>query len=229
LTFEEKQAQLIKLYDEWAECERCGLCAPENRRRHHVVFGDGNPDAALMIVGEAPGEKEDITGAPFKGASGKAVDRFLGALDSSREEVFITNVVACRPTDETGKKNRKPDKEEIAECAPRLHQIINIVDPFVVLMLGNTPLKALTQAKGGITKYAKDITRPRLQVVTPGLQVPVTRDGFATFHPSFLLRKWEEEEGSDVHRSFLTWEKAFKVADMYAQIYRGIEPPLRGE
>jgi uracil-DNA glycosylase family 4 len=215
---DQKMARMGEVYADWRDCRRCNLC----RTRTKVVFGEGNPNAQLMIIGEAPGEHEDLSGNPFRGRAGEVVDDFLSLFNSSREEVFITNVLACRPPD-----NRDPTKEEMQACLPRLYETIRLVDPYVILLLGAAALKALTDEKRGITKIAQDSTLPSIKACVPGVQVPLAWPAFATFHPSYLLRNWSTAEGGDVHRSYLCWEKAFKVSDSYAEHYRGITPPLR--
>jgi DNA polymerase len=229
MTPEEKKEALQDLYQDWVECERCALCNPRARRRINVVFGEGNPDARVLIVGEPPGRDEDASGSPYQGRDAEVVDDFLANNASTRNDVFITSIVGCRPTDdEDPTRNRTPVKAEIAACLPRVHRIIEIIDPDVVLLLGNTALKALTKEKRNVTKLS---TSPHLynvvEVVTPGQQIPVSRAGICTFAPSYLRMKWSLEEGSDVHKAFLMWKKAFSVADMFGQIYRGVVTPDR--
>lgn len=223
-----KMELLGELFDDWSACERCGLCEPPGRRRHHVVFGEGNPNAHLVIVGDAPGEQEDITGHPFAGRTGEVIDMFLEAFNSSRDEVFLLNVVGCRPTEEEqSNQNRPPSREEIAACFPRVSRTLEIIDPYVVLVLGSTALRALSPTKGGIKSAAQDAHIPDIRVSTPGQFVPIERTGFATWHPSYLLRNWSQSDGGPVHQSFLTWEKAFRVSDTFAELYRGVTPPSR--
>ncbi|HSG27418.1 MAG TPA: uracil-DNA glycosylase, partial [Candidatus Krumholzibacterium sp.] len=122
---EQKMQLLGELFDDWTDCERCGLCSPRGRKRNNVVFGEGNPDANLMVIGEAPGDHEDVTGRPFAGRSGEIIDMYLESFNSSRDEVFITNMVGCRPTEpDKAQQNRAPSKQEIAACLPRVSRII---------------------------------------------------------------------------------------------------------
>jgi uracil-DNA glycosylase family 4 len=229
MNIEKKMRLLQELYDEWAECSRCPLAKPTGRHRHNIVFGEGNPDAKVLIVGEAPGEQEDITGHPFAGRSGEVLDMFLDSCCSNRDEVFIVNIVACRPTEhDDPKANRRPTKTEMKACRPRLDRIIEVVDPYVVVMLGTVAMKALTSEKTNITSVARKNPGPALDVVTQGTMVELTRPGFATFHPSYLLRIGMplEPEG-DVHKAYKTFHKAFTMADTYAELYHGITPPRR--
>lgn len=136
MTPKQKEEALVELYGQWSACTRCRLHEPQGRTRKNVVFGEGNPHAPLMVVGEAPGDEEDKTGQPFEGASGNVINGFLESLSARRDDIFIVNVVGCRPTElENPKRNRAPESDEIKACFPRLQRIIEIVDPFVILML----------------------------------------------------------------------------------------------
>lgn len=141
-----KQALLDELHVEWADCERCHL----HETRGNVVFGEGNPNADLLFVGEGPGDDEDKCGCPFVGRAGELFDAFLQTVDLPRASIYITNLVGCRPP-----KNRDPNKEERDACLERLNQIIYIVDPLLIIPMGKVALKALV--KGGrdwaITEY----------------------------------------------------------------------------
>lgn len=114
-----------------------------------VVFGEGNADAYLVLVGEAPGEKETKYVKPFAGAAGKNLDEFLNVLNLKREEIYITNTVKFRPYEinpKTGRiSNRTPNKEEIELCLPFLHKQLEVIKPSIVVTLGNIALKALTK------------------------------------------------------------------------------------
>tara|TARA_Y100001970_G_C14223901_1_gene854380 strand:+ start:931 stop:1626 length:696 start_codon:yes stop_codon:yes gene_type:complete len=225
---ETKIELLEELVDEYANCDKCGLCNPTDRKRNNVVFADGNVDASLMIIGEAPGEQEDLHGVPFVGPAGDLFEKLLRSFNSSRDEVFITNVVCCRPTQEDNpRKNRAPSKEEIAACSDRLHQTIEIVDPFVILLLGNAPLKSLTKERKTLTSLSRDENHCAVDVYTNGQCTEVTRSGIVTFHPSYLLRNDDMSDSGDMAKSYYAWEKAFALADKYNEIYKGIPIPMR--
>jgi DNA polymerase len=134
---------LQRLYEEARDCQRCALAAT----RTQVVFGDGNPQAAIMFVGEAPGFHEDRQGKPFVGAAGKLLDRLLGEIGLQRREVYIANVIKCRPPE-----NRNPRPEEIEACQPYLWQQIELIRPKVICTLGNFSTQLLLGRKVGITK-----------------------------------------------------------------------------
>ncbi|MDQ6928947.1 MAG: uracil-DNA glycosylase [Actinomycetota bacterium] len=159
---------LAEVEQEALACTRCPLA----ERRTNVVFGVGDPNADLMFIGEGPGEQEDLKGEPFVGRSGKLLDRLvLEELGISRERFYIANCVKCRPPG-----NRDPRPEEIATCSPYLDAQLDLIDPKVVLTLGNFATKLLLQRTEGITQL-----RGQAYPYRRGYLVP-------TFHPSAVLR-----------------------------------------
>jgi len=137
------RSRLEGLTAEALACTACRLA----EGRTHVVFGDGNPDADVVIVGEAPGQREDEQGLPFVGPSGKLLDRLLGEIDLRREDVYISNIVKCRPP-----KNRDPRPDEIEACKGYLREQLSLIDPKVVVTLGNFSTKLLLNTETGITR-----------------------------------------------------------------------------
>jgi len=165
---EERASQLQALADEAAICTRCDLSGG----RTNVVFGYGDPDADLMIVGEGPGRHEDEQGLPFVGRSGQLLDQLLGEIDLRREDnVYIGNVVKCRPPG-----NRDPRQDEIDTCKSYLREQLRLIDPKVVVTLGNFSSKLLLRTETGITKL-----RGRAYEWWGRFLVP-------TFHPAAALR-----------------------------------------
>lgn len=158
---------LKELYQQHFECQRCGL----GPSRTQFVFGDGNPQSRLMFVGEGPGAEEDSQGIPFVGKAGRLLTRMIEVLGIDRQDVYITNVVKCRPPG-----NRNPQAEEIGHCRPILEQQIELVNPSLIVTLGNVPTQALLPGSPGITKMRGQLKRYREWDVLP------------TFHPSYLLR-----------------------------------------
>ncbi len=156
------------LRDDALGCTRCRLS--ENRTQ--VVFGVGDPDADLMFVGEGPGAQEDIEGEPFVGRSGKLLDRLIAEeMGLTRDVCYIANVVKCRPPD-----NRDPKPDEVETCRPYLERQIELIDPKVIVTLGNFSAKLLLDTTVGITKL-----RGRTYQYGPAVLVP-------TFHPAAVLR-----------------------------------------
>lgn len=169
--------------------EGCGLRATAKQ----LVFADGNPDARLMFVGEAPGRDEDIAGLPFVGPSGKLLDRMLGAIGLDRGSVYIANIVPWRPPG-----NRDPSLHETQTCLPFIQRQIELVDPDIVVCLGKPSMAALLGVTDGIRK-----TRGRWFNYATG-----KRDirAMATFHPAYLLRSPLEKRFA--WRDFLAIRKA---------------------
>ena len=142
-TGEQRRERLVEVYNEAVVCDRCPLSAT----RTQVVFGAGNADADLMFVGEAPGAEEDRRGLPFVGRAGGLLTELLEELGMSRSDVFIANVLMCRPPG-----NRDPAPIEIESCHPYLFEKIRLIEPRVVCTLGNFATKLLTGSGTGITR-----------------------------------------------------------------------------
>ena len=145
-----------------------------------AVFADGNPSSKIMLVGEAPGADEDKYGIPFVGRAGQLLDKMLSAIGLDRKKVYISNVIPWRPPG-----NRQPTNEEILQCLPFIQKHIEIINPFILILLGGTAAKALLTTSQGITK----LRGKWHQYNSLGLSYPIiTR---AIFHPAFLLRSPE--------------------------------------
>lgn len=130
----------LNLQQEYSQCQRCpALC----KSRTQVVFGSGNPQAEVLFIGEAPGAEEDKQGIPFCGASGKVLQELLASINLTREDVFITNTILCRP-----ENNRNPDKQEVENCRERLDQLIAIMKPKVIVTIGNFATERILGKKG---------------------------------------------------------------------------------
>jgi uracil-DNA glycosylase len=168
---EERREDLVQLYREASACTKC----PLSQGRTKVVFGNGNADADLMFVGEGPGQHEDLQGLPFVGRAGKLLDQLLGDIGLSRSDVFVANVVKCRPPG-----NRDPLPEEIEACKPYLHKQIELIEPKVICTLGNFSTKLLTRSQRGITGVHG---RPQVHEIG-GRTVRV----FPIYHPAAALR-----------------------------------------
>jgi DNA polymerase len=154
--------------DDALACRRCGLC----ETRTTVVFGEGGRTPRLMVVGEAPGADEDATGRPFVGRAGQLLTRMLAAIGLQRGDVYIANVLKCRPPE-----NRAPRPDEVAACRPYLLEQMRLLAPDLVLILGNHAAKAILQTDRGISSL-----RGRVTTSPDGWRV------LPTFHPAYLLR-----------------------------------------
>jgi uracil-DNA glycosylase family 4 len=164
------------------QCQRCALGAT----RTNAVIGRGNPKADILIVGEGPGQNEDETGIAFVGKAGQLLDKILASVSLTENDVFICNVVKCRPPG-----NRDPEKSEIEACKGYLLEQIRLVNPKIILLTGKYAMSTLLGIKQGITKV-------RGQWVEQGdrLYMPI-------FHPAYLLRNQSREKGSP---KWLMWQ-----------------------
>jgi len=187
--------------------EGCTAC-PLSMERTNAVPGEGSLESPVVFVGEAPGADEDASGRPFVGRAGQLLTKILESVNLSREDVYITNIVKCRPP-----KNRVPTYEEMKSCSPFLLSQLAVIKPKLIVTLGATALSFfLENEKVAITKC-----RGQLFDWYPGVKI------FAMFHPSYLLRNPSRTPGSP---KYLTWEDIKKVKKMYDQALRGEEISL---
>jgi DNA polymerase len=163
-------------------CQRCDLGAG----RTHAVIGRGSLQAPIMIVGEGPGQNEDETGLPFVGKAGQLLDKILASVELTEADVFICNIVKCRPPG-----NRAPTIEEMDACRPYLMEQIRMVDPKIILLTGASSVRGITGDKRGITKI-----RGQWMEWEGRLCMPI-------FHPAYLLRNQSREKGSP---KWLMWQ-----------------------
>lgn len=179
ITPQQKQEYLDKIYAEFQDCNRCRLA--ENRNK--FVLGEGDADADIMFVGEGPGAQEDKTGRPFVGRAGKLFSKMLDAIDLSREKVYITNIVKCRPP-----KNRDPKPDEIKACLPFLNYQIKIIRPNLICALGKVAANTLLQKDTSLSNLRNNIFSFN------------NTDLVVTYHPSALLyhSKWKRPAWEDL-------------------------------
>lgn len=164
---EDTAARLQALAERVGDCRSCRLC----EARSTIVFGDGNPSAGILFIGEGPGANEDEQGVPFVGRAGQLLDRILASIDLDRESAYITNIVKCRPPG-----NRTPSNDEVAACWWMLEEQIRIMDPGVIVTLGAPASRTMIGTSEGIGKLRGSIHRFGDIPVVP------------TYHPAALLR-----------------------------------------
>jgi len=186
----EKAKELEKIAE---QARRCRLCELGSRRKN-AVPGEGSPNARIMFIGEAPGADEDAKGIPFVGRAGQLLDKIIAACGLKRSEIYIGNILKCRPPD-----NRDPRAEEIISCLPYLQRQIEIIAPEIIVALGahaaRTLLdttKSIGQLRGHFEPYYTGIGRPPIKLM-------------ATYHPAYLLRNYSQENRKRV------WEDMKKV------------------
>jgi uracil-DNA glycosylase family 4 len=158
---------LLKTRTDLGDCTRCKL----HKGRNKIVFGDGNPKAELVFVGEGPGHDEDVQGLPFVGRAGKLLTQMIEAMGLQRKDVYICNVVKCRPPE-----NRAPEKDEVATCSPFLLRQIDVIAPKVIVCLGSVAAQTLLETNRGISQFRGQWLEFR------------GRKLLATYHPAYLLR-----------------------------------------
>ena len=181
---EPQDASLEAIREDIGECVRCKL----HQTRTHIVFGEGDPNAKLVFVGEGPGADEDATGRPFVGRAGQLLDKIIAAIGLRREEVYIANVVKCRPPG-----NRTPEKDETSTCEQFLFRQLGFIRPSVIVTLGSPAFQTILRTKDPITRARGEWRDWNGVKVMP------------TFHPAYLLRAPEKKREA--------WEDMKKVRD----------------
>jgi|WetSurMetagenome_2_1015567.scaffolds.fasta_scaffold147792_1 uracil-DNA glycosylase len=180
-----KEAALKFIREEIGDCKRCRLSG----KRTNIVFGEGNPCARLMFIGEAPGREEDLQGRPFVGDAGTVLTRLINKMGFQREDVYIANIVKCRPP-----LNRDPEPDEIGVCTAFIERQIEVVSPEVIMSLGRISTMTLT----GDVKLKITAVRGKF-ISYKGIPV------MPTFHPAYLIRNPKDK--------WLTWNDAQKVLE----------------
>ena len=182
---------LAELEQQALVCRKCPLC----QNRNHVVFGEGDPGAKLMFIGEGPGADEDLSGRPFVGRAGELLTKMITAMQFTRQEVYIANIVKCRPP-----YNRAPMPEEAAGCLPYLQKQIELIKPECIVLLGASAAHFLLDRNEGITKLrGKWLDYCGIPVMP-------------TFHPAFLLRQESAKREA--------WQDLQQVMAKFGKIYR---------
>ncbi len=181
-SIQHKSEALRLLIDEIGDCRRCKLW----KHRKNIVFGEGSSGAALMFIGEGPGREEDIHARPFVGDAGKLLTKMIIKMGMKREEVFIANIVKCRPP-----SNRNPEEDEIAACMPFVEKQVEIINPDVIMSLGRISSNALTGANIPISRQRGNFFDYRGIPLMP------------TFHPAYLMRNPKDK--------WLTWDDVQQV------------------
>lgn len=173
----EKALRLDNLRSKIGDCRLCKLW----KGRTNIVFGTGNPEARLIFVGEGPGGEEDLQGKPFVGKAGELLTNMIKAMGLKRDDVYIANVVKCRPPG-----NRNPEEDEISACRPFLEEQIDIIAPRVICALGAFAAQTLLDTKSRISELREKVHEKRGRKIVP------------TFHPAYLLRNPQDKR--------LAWE-----------------------
>ncbi len=206
-------------YDQLVDCMRVCTRCELSKSRHKVVVGAGPTPCSLMIIGEAPGKDEDMQGEPFVGRSGQLLTKILESVGIIRgRDVFIANTIKCRPPG-----NRDPQLIELKACRGYLMRQLNVVQPKVLILLGNPALKTILGTEHAITKVRGNWFQARVSYSkTPLYIMPI-------FHPSYLLRNQSKDKGSP---KWLTWQDIREVKtalDFYKEEARDVDAVYRLE
>ena len=185
-----KAAALAAVRAELGDCQRCGLC----KQRKNIVFGEGNPEAPVVFVGEGPGADEDRTGRPFVGRAGELLTRMIEGLEWRRDDVYICNIVKCRPPG-----NRDPQPDEVSTCRPFLEQQLSVIQPKVIVTLGKPATSTLLGRNVAITRLRGNWQEWNGVPLMP------------TLHPAYVLRQYTRETRQAV------WDDLRAVRERVAQ------------
>lgn len=180
--------RLEKMYLNYQSCQRCDLW----KGRTNIVFGEGNINTAILFVGEAPGYNEDIEGVPFCGAAGYLLNNYLDLIGAERKDIYITNVVKCRPPN-----NRNPYIKEIESCKEILSNQLEIISPKIIVTLGNIATKAFINLPNGITELRGRWFQKNEYKILP------------MFHPAALLR--DPDKKKDTTKDFELLRREFNL------------------
>ncbi|OUC16043.1 MAG: uracil-DNA glycosylase [Alkalinema sp. CACIAM 70d] len=188
-------ASMAEIKAHCSECQRCELGAT----RTNAVISRGNPNARIMIIGEGPGENEDLTGQPFVGKAGQLLDKILESVRLTEDDVFICNIVKCRPPG-----NRKPARDEMNACRPYLLEQIRLVDPKIIIMAGASAIEGLLNEKNVKITQIRGTWRDW-----------EGRSCMPVFHPSYLLRNPSRTQGSP---KWLMWQDIQEVRRKFDEL-----------
>jgi len=238
--YSDKENAVLSIFSKWKGCKKCDLGKLREKKREDtggiggkIVFGDGDVNADLVVIGIGPGETEDVDGMPFVGESGKILDDYLDLVSLSREELFVMNIVACRPfsnsidfrTKKPREENRDPTPKERETCRPLWQEVLYTIDPLLVVAMGK-PVVSEVAGKG--TAAMREVQGSVMTCTIPGKAVPVTYPVIPMYHPAFLSRSGDHYDGGPWHQAKVGWRRAVYFLDQLRNIYHGTPMPDRG-
>jgi uracil-DNA glycosylase family 4 len=238
--YSEKDQAILEVFKQWQDCTKCELGKQREKKRidsggysGKMVFGDGDTGADMVIIGIGPGENEDIDGAPFTGESGNILDEYLEAVRMLRKELFIMNIVACRPfskvldfkTKREREENRDPTQAERDACRPLWQEVLYHIDPLLVVAMGKPAVMEVTGKRSiGMRSANGYIDRCTI----PGRITPITYPVMSMYHPAYLSRSGDTFHGGPWHQALIAWKRAVYYLDQLRNLYRGTPMPDRG-
>lgn len=238
--YTEKERAVLSTLKEWEDCEKCEL-GKQRAKKHldsegragHIVFGDGSVETDLVVIGIGPGENEDIQGSPFVGESGQVLDEYLGEVGIIREDIFVMNIVACRPfsqsidfkTKQNKEENRDPTPPEREACRPLWQKLLYIIDPLVVVVMGRP---TVLEVAGLRSVSMRDVQGTVMTGQIPGMVLPTTYTIIPMYHPAFLSRSGDTYQGGPWHQALVSWKRTVYILDQLRNLYYGTPIPNRG-
>lgn len=236
----DKEQAVLSIFSQWDGCEKCELGVQRKKKytdtsgeAGNIVFGDGNVNADMVLIGIGPGEEEDAKGCPFVGESGQILDDYLKAISFPRDDLFIMNIVACRPfskaidfkTKRQKEENRDPTPLERERCRPLWQEVLYIVDPLIVVALGKPVVAEVT---GQRSASMREVQGTVMTCQIPGKAVPTTYPVIPMYHPAFLSRSGDMYKGGPWDQALAAWRRAVLFLDQLRNLYRGTPIPDRG-
>jgi DNA polymerase len=240
MTYTDKERAVLSIFSQWKDCKKCELGVQRNKKHTNtsgevgnIVFGDGNVNADMVLIGIGPGEQEDAQGCPFVGESGQILDEYLDAVRMQRDELFIMNIVACRPfsnaidfkTKKMKEENRDPTPHEREQCRPLWQEVLYIIDPLIVVALGKP---AIAEVTGQRAVSMRDTQGTVITCHIPGKVVPTIYPVVPMYHPAFLSRSGDTYKGGPWHQALVAWKRSVLFLDQLRNLYRGTPMPDRG-
>lgn len=223
-----KREALLELLHRWEDCKKCKLA----KTRKNIVFGKGDPDADLFVMGMGPGENEDIEGVPFIGESGLIINDYLKELKLSRDEIFLHNIVSCRPFNvvkgydgKEKEENRDPSLLEKEACRPLWQEMLYIVDPLLVIAMGKP---TVIETTGRRSVVMGDVQGLIDTCTIKGRVGNVTYPIMCMYHPAFLSRSGNMYRGGPWHKTMIAWRRAVHFLDQMRRLYHDVPIPDRG-
>lgn len=217
--------RLEDIYSKWYNCTGCSL----HKGRKEIVFGVGNPEADIVVIGTAPGKDEDEEGIPFVGESGFVQDELLREVGLSKDDIYCVNLVACRPymrikdfkTDQMRDEQRDPNRIEIATCRSLWEEIVYMVNPHLIVAYGNVVCGSVLTARGPkITQIQGEL----METTIPGKLGPVRYPVMPMFQPAYLARNKDRSRGSYMTKAVQSWQRAVLFVDAINVMFYGTEP-----
>ena len=238
--YSNKEHAVLSIFARWKDCTKCELGSLREKKKEesqgragNMVFGDGNVDADMVIIGIGPGEQEDELGFPFAGESGNILNDYLSKTGMLRDELFLLNVVACRPysssvdfkTKQKKEENRDPTPPERTACRPFWQEVLYTVDPLLVVVMGKP---AVIEVTGKRSAAMGDVQGTITTCSIPGKAAPITYPVVPMYHPAFLARSGDYGKGGPWHQALISWKRAIHFLDQLRNLFRGIPMPDRG-